>query len=146
MRFQSHAASCGPASLRTALMARGVTRSEDELAKLSGCTTNGTTAKGMMKALLLVAKEHPVLLPGVLSESREEIALMWLAQAHRAGYAAILCVDNDEHWVVSFGMLGESVFHIADSADEEMVLHYTRPQLAARWRGLGKKPFYGIVV
>lgn len=146
MRFQTTQASCGPAALRNALMARGLARSEDELAKLAGCTVEGTTARGMMRALCLVAKEQPGLMPGVLSERREDIALLRLLAAHRAGLAAILCVDEDQHWVTSFGLLGESVIHVADSAHDEMVLHYSPEQLVARWWGLGRSPFYAILI
>lgn len=146
MRFQSNQASCGPASLRNALLARGISRSEDELAKLSGCTTDGTHARGMMRALLLVAKEHPGLLPGVLAERRPDIAILKLLAAHRAGSAAILCVDKYQHWVCSFGTLGDSVIHVADSADSEMVLHYSPGQLIERWQGEGAKPYYGILL
>lgn len=146
MRFQSTSASCGPAALRNALMARGVTRSEDELASLCGCTTEGTTAKGMMKALILVAKENPGLMPAVLSESKGDVALLRLWAALRGGNVVILCVDSFEHWVAAFGLLGENTVHVADSGSAELVHHYNPGQLLARWQGLGRKPYYGIIV
>jgi len=99
-----------------------------------------------MRALLLIAKDVPGLLPGVLSERREDIALLRLIAAHRAGCAAILCVDRDTHWAVSFGMLGDSVFHLADSADDELVLHLSPGQLIERWRGLTRNAFYALIV
>ena len=146
MRFQSTAASCGPASLRNALLARGIARSEEELARLAGCTTDGTTARGMMRALLLVAKEHHGILPGVLSERRDDIALLKLVAAHRAGCAAILCVDDNSHWAVSFGMLGDSIFHLADSADDELVLHLSPEALLSRWKSSLKNCYYALIV
>ena len=148
MRFQSTQASCGPASLRTALLARGITRSEDELIRLSGCSNQGTTPRGLMRAALLVAKDSPGLIPGVLSERRDDVALLRLLAAHRAGSVGILLVDNGEHWVVSFGILGEAdpIFHVADSDDQELVLHYRAAKLADRWRSDYAKPFYAIIL
>lgn len=147
MRFQQTQASCGPAALRNALLARGVERSEEELAKLCGYRADiGTSPKGMMRALILIAKDHPALLPGPFAERQSDVAMLRLLAAHRAGYVAILLVDSDEHWVVSFGTLGDQIIHVSDSADSEMVLHYTAEQLLARWRGPGRKPYYGILV
>lgn len=147
MRFQSTQASCGPAALRNALLARGIVRSEEELAQLSGYRADvGTTPRGMMRALILVAKDHPELMPGPMSESKADIAILRLMAAHRAGMVAILLVDSDEHWVVSFGTLGDRVIHVSDSADSEMVLHYSPERLIERWRGTSRKAFYGIIV
>lgn len=147
MRLQSTSASCGPSALRTALMVRGITRGEQELEKLCGYKPAvGTTARGMVRALLAIAKDYPQIMPCPASEARADIALLRLMAAHRAGLVSILLVDNHEHWVVSFGTLGDNTIHVADSDDSEMVLHYSPEQLLARWRGPGKKPFYGIIV
>lgn len=146
MRFQSHAASCGPAALRNALLARGIERSEDELGQLSGCTTNGTAARGLLKAVHLIAVEHPQIRPGIIREKRGDIALLKLHAAHRAGVVGILCVDRFEHWVTSFGLLGEGVFHVADSGDNELIKHYSPDELIERWAPPGKHPFYAILV
>lgn len=149
MRYQSTAASCGPAALQNGLRARGIERSEDELTVLSGCTVSGTSGRGMMRALLAIAKDHPGLLPSVLSESRPDIAILRLLEALRSGYVVFQIVDNLEHWVVAFGLLGaadRTVVHVADSQDGELVRHYTPSQMLERWRGPGKKPYYGIIV
>src|SRR5689334_13934959 len=99
MRLQSTTASCGPAALRNALLARGIERSEDELASLAGYkAADGTSARGMVRALVLVAKDHPELMPAVLSEAREDIAVLRLMAAHRAGLVGVLLVDNWDHW------------------------------------------------
>lgn len=149
MRYQSTAASCGPTALRNGLRARGIERSEDELAALSGCTVDGTGAKGMLAALRKIAVDHPELTPAVLTESRPDIALLRLLEAHRCGSVVILSVDQDEHWVVSFGLLGSGAgirLHVADSQDGELIRHYTPSALLERWRGLGRRPYYGIIV
>ncbi len=146
MRFQSTLASCGPAALRNALLARGVVRSEDELSQLAGCDSDGTTAKGMMRALILVAKEHASLMPAPLTESRGDVAILRLFAALRSGNVVVLCVDGFEHWVVAFGLLGENMVHVADSGSNELVCHYNPGQMLERWRGLGRRPFYGIII
>lgn len=99
-----------------------------------------------MRALILVAKEHPHIMPAVLSEKREDIAVLRLLAAHRAGLVSLLLVDNYEHWVVSFGTLGEGVVHVADPADTELVKHYSLPELGQRWQPPGKQKYYGIIV
>lgn len=143
MRFQSTQASCGPASLRNALLALGIERSEEELSQLSGCTaTNGTPPKGLIRAITQITGAEP----GVIYEAREDVAVLRLVEALRVGRPVILCVDRDEHWVVAFGLLGPDVVHVADSADNELVKHYRPRDLASRWRGVGRRPFYGILV
>ncbi len=146
MRFQSTSASCGPAALRNALLARGVVRSEDELSQLAGCTSEGTTAKGMMRALILVAKDNPGIMPGVISEAKGDVALLRLWASLRSGNVVIQCVDQFEHWVCAFGLLGENTVHVADSGSTELVHHYNPGEMLRRWQGLGRKPYYGIVV
>lgn len=146
MRLQSKPASCGPTALHNALMARGVRRSEDELAKLSGCTAAGTSSRGLLKAVHMIAIEHPGLKPGVISERRGDVAILKLLTAHEMGAAAILIVDDYAHWVASFGLLGRNVFHVADSANEELVLHYGPDDLLARWKPAGKGAYYGILL
>ena len=103
----------------------------------------------MLKALTLVAKEHPVVSPGVISEAREPIAVLQMLECLRNGHVVICCVDSDEHWVVAFGLLGGGErlrVHVSDSADPELVQHYTPQAFGQRWRGKGRKPYYGIVV
>lgn len=146
MRFQSTQASCGPASLRNALQVLGIERSEEELASLSGCTTQGTSPRGMMRALLLIAKDNPRVMPGPLTERRDDIAILRLSACIQKGHPVILMVDNDEHWAVCFGTLGSDIFHLADSADEEMVRHYSAERLLERWRGTTKNAYYGIIL
>src|SRR5690349_7444667 len=147
MRFQSTEASCGPAALRNALRSRGIERTEDELAQLCGFSpSNGTPATNMVKALKLVAADTPTLQPVVFRESRADVALLKLKDACRSGFVVILCVDNGGHWVVFFGLLGERTYHVADSDNPELVLHYSASELIDRWRGAGRYPYFGIVV
>jgi hypothetical protein len=51
--------------------------------------------------------------------------------------------------VVAFGMLGLGAnlrVHVVDSADNEMIRTYSPRDLMARWKGIGRKPWYGVVV
>lgn len=149
MRFQSTLANCGPAALRTALAIRGILRTQEELEALSGCTTEGTSPKGMLAALRAISSENPDISPDVISETNWEVALLKLLEAHRSGFSVILCVDRDEHWVVSFGFIGQVErmrIHVSDAGDSELVKHYRPGELVERWRGLGRRPYYGIVV
>lgn len=148
MRYQSTSASCGPSALRNGLRARGIERSEAELEELSGCTVDGTPSRGMLRALSKIAADHPEVAPAVLSEARPDIAILRLLEAHRCGNVVFLAVDKDEHWVVSFGLLGSGAgvrLHVADSQDGELIRHYTPSALLERWRGLGRRPYYGII-
>lgn len=147
MRFQSTQASCGPAALRTALLCHGVARSEDELATLAGFKpADGTSPRGLLKALHTIAAEQPGVSPGLIRETREDVAMLKLWASLHSGSVVIVCLDEYEHWGTVIGALGKGRFHLYDPAHEEMVLHLTPPELAARWRGPGKKPFYGIVI
>ena len=152
MRFQSTQASCGPAALRNALLCHGVTRSEQELELLTGCTAaDGTSFKGMLKALQLVAKDAPAIAPAVLSESRPDVAILRTIAALQGGHVVILCVDEWEHWVVAFGLLGmgaKVIVHVSDSADAEMVRHLKPGELLDWWKGpeAARKPYFGVIV
>lgn len=150
MRFQSNQANCGPAALRNALQCHGVSRSEQELESLTGCTAaEGTTPRGMLKALALVAKDHLEVSPGVISESRPGVALLTVLESLRNGHVVIMLVDEWDHWVVAFGLLGSGDgmrIHLSDSADPELIQHRTPKALLERWKGHGRKPYYGIVV
>ena len=152
MRFQSTQASCGPAALRNALLCHRIERSEAELELLTGCTApDGTSPKGIVKALSLVAKDAPSVSPSVLSEARPDVAILRVIAALQAGHVVILCVDEFEHWVVAFGLLGMGariIVHVSDSADSEMVQHLTPDELLARWRGPEgtRKPYFGVIV
>lgn len=150
MRLQSTQASCGPACLRNALLCHGIIRSEQELEQLAGTTAaSGTSGRGLIKALSAIALEHPGVRPGVLSEARADVAILKLLATLNAGHVCVLCVDAYEHWVLAFGTLGSGariVVHVCDPAENEMILHYNPDQLLQRWKGPGKKPFYGIIV
>jgi ABC-type bacteriocin/lantibiotic exporter with double-glycine peptidase domain len=139
MRLQSTQANCGPASLHNALAALGIARTEDELATLCRTTgTEGTSPKNMMKAIRALGRA-----PEVINERRLEVGLLWVEAWLREGRPVILCVDQSSHWVTAIGIMGKRVM-VADSADNELVVSYSRAELVERWESDGR--FYGIVV
>lgn len=139
MRMQDTAANCGPASLSNALAALGLAHSQAECAQMCKTTaTDGTSPKGLMAGMKAVGRQ-----PKVLNERKGATAALWLDHFLRAGLPVVLCVDQGEHWVAAVGILGERVL-VADPADNELVLTYTRSGLVARWENKGR--YYGIVL
>lgn len=142
MRFQTNEASCGLAAMSNALGCLGIKRTEDELAPAARFTAaNGTNPRGMIRALSSI----PDLVPEVIHESRADVAVLKLQSRLRAGFPVILLVDNDDHWVVAFGVLGETV-HVCDSAHADLVITYDLPDIMSRWKSEGRKPYYGIAL
>jgi ABC-type bacteriocin/lantibiotic exporter with double-glycine peptidase domain len=140
MRFQSTQSNCGPASLANALAALGIVRTEDELAVLCKTTgTEGTSTKNLHAAIRAVGR-HPV----ILNEKRAPVALLWLESWLREGRPVIMCVDSDSHWVTAVGALGSRVL-VADPADNELVLTYSRGDMLKRWMSDGGR-YYAVVV
>ena len=89
---------CGPAALRAALLALGVTASEDKLAALAHTTAaGGTHADGLAEA----AGEHDV-----EAEVRDGYTLDELAHALDDGCVVLCCIqatsepEDTSHWVV----------------------------------------------
>jgi ABC-type bacteriocin/lantibiotic exporter with double-glycine peptidase domain len=150
LRLQSTQANCGPACLRNALLCHGITRSEQELEQLCGTTgTSGTSGQGLLRALRSIAESERAVTPGYLSEGRADVALLKLLACLSAGHVVILCADNNEHWILAFGVLGggsKVIVHVCDPAENEMILHYAPDELLARWKGPGRKPYYGVIV
>jgi hypothetical protein len=141
--MQNSQANCAPTAVKNALCALGIERSVEECEVLCGCTaTDGTPPKKLYKGLETIHELDPV----IISESREEIALVLLEQALRDGRPVIMLVDAAEHWVTAFGLLGKRV-QIADGADSELVISSPISAMASRWKNPHSKraPFYGII-
>lgn len=146
MRYQSVPGRCGPAALREALAAIGVQRSEDELAALAKTTVDGTSPRGLLRALSLLELERE---PAYyMMEARADIAYIRVAEALREERPVVLCVDNYNHWVAVTGFLGASRprFVVADAGHEERILYLTAPELLSRWRGPARLAYCGVVI
>jgi hypothetical protein len=141
MKFQADQASCGAAAMSNALSAMGVSRTEAECAALCGTSTDGTSAKGLLRGLRLVEG----LDPSAFREARQDVAILRLYAALHQGRPVILCVDQDEHWVAAVGLLAGRVL-VVDSADNELVVSYLAGALAVRWGGPGTKPYFGVIL
>lgn len=144
MRLQARKSSCGPASLANALEALGLSRTEEELISLCGQTPDGTTEKGLRKAIAALGG-----LNKEISESRPEVATLYLLQALYEGRPVILCVETWGHWAVAAGTLGFGKRVVCiDSGDNDLVRMRTLDEVVDWWRGpdAAKKPFYGVIV
>lgn len=143
MRLQSTQANCGPFSVRNALSALGITRSEQEcevLCKVSG--THGTRASVLVRGLAALDGVRPV----VIDEQRPDVALLKLDAALRAGRPAVLLVDGWAHYVTAVGVLGQR-YLVADSADSELVVSHDVVALRDWWHCAGaRRPFWGVVL
>lgn len=139
--YQTNRASCGPAALKNALEAIGISRTEEELIALTGQSVDGTSARALTKALGKIEGTNP----GVLRCSRgaEALVQLWYVVAER-GRPAILCVDEHEHWAVASGYIGGR-FVLVDSAELGLVFYLTGDDLLERWVGPDGK-YYAIVV
>jgi hypothetical protein len=125
--------------MSNALAAMGIARSQDECAALCKTTgTEGTPPKRLLAAIRVVGRE-----PIRIQEKRAEVAILFLSHWLTQGRSAILCVDNDTHWVAAIGLLGDRTL-VADPADNELVITLSRQQLADRWGGDGS--CYGVVL
>lgn len=145
MRFQSNRSSCGPAALHNALSAIGITRTEDELIALTGQTPDGTSPRGLVKAIKAITSPEAPLLGTPFSTKDDEAAkvgLWW--NVGNLGRPVILCVDQFEHWVVCVGYLGRR-FQVVDSADNRLLISYSEGELLRRWSA-PNGGFYGIIV
>lgn len=137
--MQDTAANCGPASLSNALAAQGIARTQDECAAMCKTTaTDGTPPKRLLAAIMAVGRKGVV-----IKERRADVAITFLAHWLDRGRPVILCVDQGQHWVAAVGMLGERIL-VADSADNDLVLSYSREELLKRWAE--GKSFWGVVV
>ena len=137
--MQDSAANCGPASLSNALQALGIIRTQAECEQLCKTTAAaGTTYAGLQRGIKAVGR-YPV----AVNERRYDVARLRLRDALTWGQAAVLCVDNNEHWVAAIGLCGHRVL-IADPADNELVVSLATDELKVRW-GFGNR-YYGVIL
>lgn len=125
------------------MKALGISRHSSELEALCKTSaTEGTSPKNMIRAL----DKLEGIIPVVLSESREDVAMLRIRFAVRNQGPAVCVVDNGEHYVTVIGFLGER-FLVCDSADSELVVSYSPQEWANRWRESDvKKPFWAVVL
>ena len=143
MRMQSSQANCGPTALYNAGCALGKKLDLNAVEKACRTTaTEGTSARKMKSALERLGFH----LGCEIRESRDEVATLFLRNWLDCGYAVVITVDGDSHWVAAVGRMG-CQYLLADSADNELVIGLSEGELVQRWRNPEtKRGFYGLAV
>src|SRR5882757_8272911 len=115
MRMQSSEANCGSTSLHNALNAIGVTLSLEACERVCNTTaTSGTNVYGIIDAIVTIRGDSK---PVVLNKESPN-NLFILSHMLTIGRPAVLCIDDNDHYVAAIGLLGRRVI-IADSASNE---------------------------
>lgn len=148
MKYQALAHSCGPAALRNAAVALGVSVTEARLRALAGCTEElGTDEHGLICAareIGLKATPH--------WSSDKNAAWAFVRSNVMDGRACLLCTSNWGHWVTVIGVLGDRVVlddpsNAAANVHENGTHVLTRKQLLKRWRHRHEaEPFYAVAL
>lgn len=98
MKYQTRSYTCGPAAAVNALRLYGLQVPEAHVAKLAKTTSDGTDEKGLMRALRKLGAAPTA---------------VWLTSTVRrrvqAGIPVIIHLDEELHWVVVIGCLGENL-------------------------------------
>lgn len=127
--------------MHNALCALGRDASLEACEKVCKTDADGTSPK----QLIAGAKAMGLEVVAEIREAKPDVALLRLDRALTRGLAAVLVVDDDEHWIAVVGMIGQR-YLVADSADSELVLSLDAEALAERWEGAGRKPYYAIIL
>lgn len=145
MILQDTLASCGTTALSNAIAALGWTQlPPDAVFELTGCTeVRGTMAAGIKRAATKLQ-----LRVGVVSDNDGLKAWYALRGRLAAGHAAVLVVDDGEHWVAAIGMLGDRVVLVDSAASvRKFVSTCDRDELLRAWRCDGERhTFYAVTV
>lgn len=145
MRYQQNDYSCGPAAIVNALKCFGRHYRERTVQKLCGTTQEGGTDE---KSLLTGIRALNWRVTELKATSRPEaFQKLWTVLDDSA---ALLCVDNDSHWITAIGKIGRRIV-IADPKNtvknrKENGVHVVpAPELIRRWRNAGNE-YYGLVI
>lgn len=140
MKHQSKVYSCGTAAICNALECVGITKyTQGAIRNL--CYTSpsdGTSEVEVIRALLAVGVDVDE-----FQVDDRDSAIMWLIETLTFRGPAILCVDNESHWVTVIGRVGPN-FAVYDPSLGAGVHVYTPKGLATRWRASTKPHYYGI--
>lgn len=132
---------CGPASVANALECLDIKVDQEAIAKECHVVSGGTDETEVMRALLAFgATVDP------WNSRYRRKSMDWL-QAHLVNHGpAILCVDNNAHWVTVIGTLTQSFFWLFDPAAGAGLTMLSYGELCSRWRTRGKPGYFGIGV
>jgi hypothetical protein len=142
VRHQRKGYWCGIASIANALEVLGIRRTQREIAKLCHVTpAAGTNETEMMRALLANGLDVDE-----WSSTEARPSVEWLYHHVSCYGPAVLCVDNDDHWVTVIGHAAVNfdvrflVFDPSRNTGNEV---HTGDSLAARWVN-ADGVYYGI--
>jgi ABC-type bacteriocin/lantibiotic exporter with double-glycine peptidase domain len=145
VKRQSKSYWCGVASIANALEVLGIRRSQREIARLcdvspeAGC--NETELKRALLANGVQVDEWKAIKDHEADDDASEDWL-WSHIANRG--PAILCVDDDDHWVTVIGTCGFNYIVFDPSRNQGIEVH-TPESLADRWMSSDFE-YYGIGV
>lgn len=139
---------CGPAAAVNALAARGVTRSLAEMRKLCGTTQGGTSMRGLVRGLTLVAGSVGGLNPPEVFHLGLSSGPLVLSDRLTRSVVVLPFRDAKpwDHWVVALGSRADRVC-VQDSARDELRWP-TWSELVALWEGPGgpKGQVFGVAL
>lgn len=125
---------CGPTALHGALKLYGRTVRYKDVVRWAGTTeAKGTSAAGLKRVL-----DHLEIPYSEYSSRSRKCGWDW---ARRQQLPAVLCFDNDEHWVLLMAGLGRRVL-VFDP--ETGLAIYSRKDFLARWVTDGR--VYGLAL
>ncbi len=128
------------ASVANALECLGIKRSQREIARLCHVTeADGTDETEVKRALLA----NGVGIDELYRPFRDE-AIEWLRDGLCNGRPAIICVDDDSHWVTVIGFCGDR-FILFDPSRNMGVEVHDRDSIADRWVN-SDGIYYGICI
>lgn len=155
MRLQSVQNWCGPCTVANLLVSlgwrlpNGDLPTEDWIAKkvkLAQNMNDPHPGMGTIEAQIRRCLESLKIPHFQVTTADANLAVSSLRGFLVSGKPCMLAVDNDEHWIGVFGVLGER-FSVVDSADPELNIFLGGDELAQRWASQSDPPmFYMIVV
>jgi ABC-type bacteriocin/lantibiotic exporter with double-glycine peptidase domain len=141
LKRQSKSYWCGLASIANALEVLGIRRSQKELDRLCHVSAAAGTDEVEMKRALLAQRDVAI---DEWNSNMVNQAMTWLEEHLMNRGPAILCVDDDDHWITVIGMCDES-FIVFDPSRNQGVEVHNDYSLAARWVN-SDGVYYGIGV
>lgn len=104
---------CGPASVKNALMAFGTNVSEPSIRRVANTIKKeGTDEKGIIAAI-----RHYGFSATEWRSNKKNISWKWLHEQLQSGKVVIMCFDNWDHWVVALGSVGNTGVTIFDPSN-----------------------------
>lgn len=129
---QPNGYSCGQYAVYNSIIAMGGSADLSEIKRLAGTSRqNGTTRQGVLKALVALGYK------GTPYRTRNADYGWKYARKWAVANPLILLVDENEHWLVVSGLIGDRVIVVDSGADksgnELGTYSFSKNDLLARW-------------